>query len=160
MYNSKIIGLGKYLPENVVTNYDLEQIMETSDSWIQERTGIKERRHISKGSNDSTSSMGVEASKMAIKRSGLLAQDIDLILFATLSPDYYFPGGGVLVQEQLQIKTCPAMDIRNQCSGFIYSIATADQFIKSGMYKNILVIGGDGFCGWPLSLRLSNNFSY
>tara|TARA_A100001011_G_scaffold396003_1_gene492653 strand:+ start:32002 stop:33009 length:1008 start_codon:yes stop_codon:yes gene_type:complete len=147
MYNSKIIGLGKYLPENVVTNYDLEQIMETSDSWIQERTGIKERRHISKGSNDSTSSMGVEASKMAIKRSGLLAQDIDLILFATLSPDYYFPGSGVLVQEALNIPDCPAMDIRMQCSGFIYAVATADQFIKTGMYKNILVIGSEFHSG-------------
>ena len=143
MYNSKIIGLGNYLPDNIVTNKDLEKIMDTSDAWIQERTGIQERRHIAKGSGDTTSIMGVEASKMALKRAGLEAQDIDLILFATLSPDYYFPGSGVLVQEALQIPDCPAMDIRMQCSGFVYAVATADQFIKTGMYKNILVIGSE-----------------
>ena len=143
MYNSKIIGLGKYLPDNVVTNADLEKIMETSDAWIQERTGIQERRHIAKDSDDSTSSMGVKASKIAIERAGLLPQDIDLILFATLSPDYYFPGSGVLVQEALEIPDCPAMDIRMQCSGFVYAVATADQFIKTGMYKNVLVIGSE-----------------
>ena len=147
MYNSKIIGLGKYLPDNVVKNSDLEIIMETSDDWIQERTGIKERRHISKGSKDCASSMGVKASKIAIERSGLLAQDIDLILFATLSPDYYFPGSGVLVQEALNIPDCPAMDIRMQCSGFVYAVATADQFIKTGMYKNVLVIGSEFHSG-------------
>jgi len=143
MYNSKIIGLGKYLPDNIVTNSDLEKIMETSDAWIEERTGIKERRHISKGSKDSTSSMGVEASKIAIERAGISAKDIDLILFATLSPDYYFPGSGVLVQDALNIPDCPAMDIRMQCSGFVYAVATADQFIKTGMYKNILVVGSE-----------------
>ena len=147
MYNSKIIGLGKYLPDNIVTNSDLEKIMETSDAWIEERTGIKERRHISKGSNDSTSSMGVEASKIAIERAGISAKDIDLILFATLSPDYYFPGSGVLVQDALNIPDCPAMDIRMQCSGFVYAVATADQFIKTGMYKNILVIGSEFHSG-------------
>ena len=148
MYNSKIVGLGKYLPDNVVTNSDLEKIMETSDKWIQERTGIKERRHIKKGSGDSTSSMGVEAAKIAIERAGLTPKDIDFILFATLSPDYYFPGSGVLVQEALEISDCPAMDIRMQCSGFVYAVATADQFIKTGMYKNVLVIGffGTLFC--------------
>src|SRR5210317_2013376 len=147
MFNSKIIGLGKYLPDNVVTNADLEKIMDTSDAWIQERTGIKERRHIAKGSDDSTSLMGVKASKIAIERAGLTPQDIDLILFATLSPDYYFPGSGVLVQEALQIPECPAMDIRNQCSGFIYAISTADQYIKSGMYENVLVIGSENHSG-------------
>jgi 3-oxoacyl-[acyl-carrier-protein] synthase-3 len=105
--------------------------------------GIKERRHIAKDSDDSTSSMGVKASKIAIERAGLLPQDIDLILFATLSPDYYFPGSGVLVQEALEIPDCPAMDIRMQCSGFVYAVATADQFIKTGMYKNVLVIGSE-----------------
>ncbi len=147
MYNSKISGLGMYVPENVVTNNDLSKIMDTSDEWITERTGIKERRHIKKGDGNSTSKMGVKAAKIAIERSGIDKDEIDLIIFATLSPDYYFPGGGVLVQEELQIKTCPAMDIRNQCSGFIYSIATADQFIKSGMYKNILVIGSENHSG-------------
>jgi 3-oxoacyl-[acyl-carrier-protein] synthase-3 len=147
MFNSKIIGLGKYLPENVVTNSDLEKIMDTSDSWIQERTGIKERRHILKGDGNSTSVMGVKAAKVAIERAGLDSKDIDFILFATLSPDYYFPGSGVLVQEALDIPNCPAMDIRMQCSGFVYAVATADQFIKTGMYKNVLVIGSEYHSG-------------
>lgn len=147
MFNSKIIGLGKYLPENVVTNADLEKIMETSDAWIQERTGIKERRHITKGDGNSTSVMGVKAARIAIERAGLKPQDIDFILFATLSPDYYFPGSGVLVQEGLEITDCPAMDIRMQCSGFVYAVATADQFIKTGMYKNVLVIGSEYHSG-------------
>ena len=147
MYNSKISGLGMYVPENIVTNDDLSKIMDTSDEWITERTGIKERRHIKEGDGNSTAKMGAKAAKIAISRSGIDKNEIDLIIFATLSPDYYFPGGGVLVQELLKIKTCPAMDIRNQCSGFIYSIATADQFIKSGMYKNILVIGSENHSG-------------
>lgn len=147
MFNSKIIGLGKYLPENIVTNADLEKIMETSDAWIQERTGIEERRHIAKGDGNSTSMMGVKAAQIAIERAGLVPQDIDFILFATLSPDYYFPGSGVLVQEALEIPDCPAMDIRMQCSGFVYAVATADQFIKTGMYKNVLVIGSEYHSG-------------
>ena len=147
MYNSRISGLGKYLPDNVVTNNDLATKMDTSDAWIQERTGIQERRHIVKGTGDTTASMGVAASRIAIERAGITPQDIDLILFATLSPDYYFPGSGVLVQDLLEIPTCPAMDIRNQCSGFIYALATADQFIKTGMYKNILVIGSENHSG-------------
>ncbi len=147
MFNSKISGLGKYLPENTVTNDDLSKIMDTSNEWIIERTGINERRHIKKGDGNTTAIMGVKAAKIAIERAGIDKNDIDLILFATLSPDYYFPGSGVLVQELLDIPTCPAMDIRNQCSGFIYAIATADQFIKSGMYKNILVIGSENHSG-------------
>ena len=147
MFNSKIIGLGKYLPENIVTNADLEKIMDTTDAWIQERTGIKERRHILKGDGNSTSVMGVKAAKVAIERSGLDSKDIDFILFATLSPDYYFPGSGVLVQDALEIPNCPAMDIRMQCSGFIYAVATANQFIKTGMYENILVIGSEYHSG-------------
>ena len=147
MFNSKISGLGKYLPENTVTNDDLSKIMDTSSEWIIERTGINERRHIKKGDGNTTATMGVKAAKIAIERAGIDKNDIDLILFATLSPDYYFPGSGVLVQELLDIPTCPAMDIRNQCSGFIYAIATADQFIKSGMYKNILVIGSENHSG-------------
>ena len=121
--------------------------METSDAWIQERTGIKERRHITKGDGNSTSVMGVKAARIAIERAGLKPQDIDFILFATLSPDYYFPGSGVLVQEGLEIPDCPAMDIRMQCSGFVYAVATADQFIKTGMYKNVLVIGSEYHSG-------------
>ena len=143
MFNSKIIGLGKYLPENIVTNHDLSNSIDTSNQWIIERTGIEERRHIKKGDGNSTASMGAEAAKIAIKRANISKNEIDLILFATLSPDYYMPGSGVLVQKLLNIPICPAMDIRNQCSGFVYAIATADQFIKTGMYKNILVIGSE-----------------
>ncbi len=147
MYNSKIAGLGHYVPENVVTNYDLSRLMDTNDAWIQERTGIKERHHIKKGDGNSTSVMGVKAAKIALQRAGMDAKDIDLIVFATLSPDYYFPGPGVLVQEMLDIPTCPALDIRNQCSGFIYGLSTADQFIKTGMYRNVLLIGSENHSG-------------
>ena len=147
MYNSKITGLGYYLPENVVTNDDLSRFMDTTDEWIQERTGIKERRWIDPKTGDTTSTMGVKASKIAIERAGLKKDDIDFIIFATSSPDMYFPGGGVRVQDMLGIPTVGALDVRNQCSGFIYSISVADQFIKTGMYKNILVIGSENHSG-------------
>ncbi|PCJ96980.1 MAG: 3-oxoacyl-ACP synthase [Flavobacteriaceae bacterium] len=143
MYNSKISGLGYYVPDNVVTNDDLSKVMDTNDAWIQERTGIQERRHVIKGGEDTTTSMGVKAAKIAIERSGIDKDDIDFIVFATLSPDYYFPGPGVLVQRDLGIKTVGALDVRNQCSGFIYGVSVADQYIKSGMYKNVLVIGSE-----------------
>jgi len=143
MYNSKIIGLGHYVPENIVTNDDLSKIMDTSDEWIQERTGIKERRWAKPGDGQSTFTMGLEAAKKAISNSGIEKEAIDLIVFATLSPDYYFPGPGVQIQEALEIDTVAALDIRAQCSGFVYSISVADQFIKTGMYKNILVIGSE-----------------
>ncbi|HDZ13642.1 hypothetical protein LCGC14_1511680, partial [marine sediment metagenome] len=142
MYNSRIAGLGYYVPENVVTNDDLSQLMDTNDAWIQERTGIKERRHVISG-EDTTTTMGVKAAKIAIDRAGIDKDDIDFIVFATLSPDYYFPGPGVLVQRDLGIKTVGALDVRNQCSGFVYAISVADQYIKSGMYKNVLVIGSE-----------------
>jgi len=121
--------------------------MDTNDEWIQERTGIKERRWIDPKSGDTTSIMGFKASKIAIERAGLNKEDIDFIIFATLSPDMYFPGGGVRVQDMLGIPTIGALDVRNQCSGFIYSISVADQFIKTGMYKNILVIGSENHSG-------------
>ncbi|NRB83943.1 MAG: ketoacyl-ACP synthase III [Winogradskyella sp.] len=148
MYNSRITGLGKYVPENVVTNNDLKQWMDTSDEWIQERTGIKERRWIDpKTSDDTTSIMGAKAAKIAIERAGITKDDIDFIVFATLSPDMYFPGGGVRVQELLEMNTIGALDVRNQCSGFIYGLSVADQFIKTGMYKNVLVIGSENHSG-------------
>jgi len=142
MYHSKISGLGFYVPSNVVTNDDLSKIIDTNDEWIQERTGIQERRHIIPG-EDTTTSMGVKAAKIAIERSGISNDDIDFIVFATLSPDYYFPGPGVLVQRDLGLKTIGALDVRNQCSGFVYALSVADQYIKTGMYKNILVIGSE-----------------
>lgn len=142
MFHSKISGLGFYVPDNVVTNDDLSKIMDTNDEWIQERTGIQERRHIVRG-EDTTTTMGVKAAKIAIERSGVSNDDIDFIVFATISPDYYFPGPGVELQKELGIKTIGALDIRNQCSGFVYALSVADQFIKTGMYKNILVVASE-----------------
>ncbi len=142
MYHSKITGLGFYVPDNVVTNEDLSKVIDTNDEWIQERTGIKERRHIIPG-QDTTTSMGVKAAKIALERSGVAKDAIDFVVFATLSPDYYFPGPGVLVQRDLGLRTVGALDVRNQCSGFVYALSVADQYIKTGMYQNILVIGSE-----------------
>jgi 3-oxoacyl-[acyl-carrier-protein] synthase 3 len=116
--------------------------MDTSDEWIQERTGIQQRRHALRGS-DTTTSMGVKASLKAIEAANINKEEIDFIVFATLSPDFFFPGCGVLVQKELGLPTVGALDIRNQCSGFIYALSVADQYIKTGMYKNILVIGAE-----------------
>ena len=142
LYRSRIKGLGFYVPENVVTNDDLSKLMDTSDEWIQERTGIQQRRHALRGS-DTTTSMGVKASLKAIEAAKINKEEIDFIVFATLSPDFYFPGCGVLVQKELGLPNVGALDIRNQCSGFIYALSVADQYIKTGMYKNILVIGAE-----------------
>ena len=142
MFQSRISGLGFFVPEQVVTNDDLSKVMDTNDEWIQERTGIQERRHVVKGT-DTTASMGVKAARKAIENAGIDKDEIDFIVFATLSPDYYFPGPGVLVQRDLGIGTVGALDIRNQCSGFVYGISIADQYVKSGMYKNVLVIGSE-----------------
>lgn len=139
---SKIAGIGKYVPANVVTNNDLIKYMDTNDEWIQERTGIQERRYAHR-TEETTTTMAVEAAKIAIERAGTTAEEIDFIVFATLSPDYYFPGCGVLVQRALKMKEIGALDVRNQCSGFVYALSVADQFIKTGMYKNILVIGSE-----------------
>lgn len=139
---SKIAGIGMYVPSTVYSNNDLTKYMDTNDEWIQERTGIKERRYAHR-TEETTTTMGVEAAKIAIGRAGITAQDIDFIIFATLSPDYYFPGCGVLVQRAMQMKEIGALDVRNQCSGFVYALSVADQFIKTGMYKNILVVGSE-----------------
>src|SRR5687768_13662003 len=139
---SRIAGIGMYVPKNVITNNDLLKYMDTSDEWIRERTGIKERRFADR-TGETTTTMGVEAARIAIERAGLTPNDIEFIVFATLSPDYYFPGCGVLVQRALKMKEVGALDVRNQCSGFVYALSVADQFIKTGMYKNILVIGSE-----------------
>ncbi len=142
MKKSIIAGIGMYVPTNVVTNNDLLKYMDTSDEWIQERTGIKERRYAHR-TEETTTTMGVEAATIAIERAGITPQDIDFIIFATLSPDYYFPGCGVLLQRAMKMKEIGALDVRNQCSGFVYALTVADQFIKTGMYKNILVVGAE-----------------
>lgn len=144
MLRTKIAGIGKYLPKNIVKNDDLLQYMETSDEWIQERTGIQERRYADKH-KETTATMGARAAEIAIERAGITKEDIDFIIFATLSPDYYFPGSGVLMQREMGIthKEAGCLDIRNQCSGFIYGLSIADQFIKNGVYKNILLVGSE-----------------
>jgi len=147
MYKSRITGCGHFLPERIVKNSDLLEFMETSDEWIQERTGIEERRWIDPASGETTSTMGAKAAERAIAHAGLTKEDIDFIIFATLSPDMYFPGGGVRVQDILGMSTIGALDVRNQCSGFVYALSVADQFIKTGMYKNILVIGSENHSG-------------
>src|SRR5690554_2631913 len=119
MYASKIVSVGYYVPDNVVTNHDLEKLIDTSDAWIVERTGIHERRHIKPGDGNSTSIMGVKAAQNALDNAKMSADKVDMIVFATLSPTLYFPGGGVEVQEMLTKRTIPALDVRNQCSGFI-----------------------------------------
>jgi len=134
--------MGYYVPDNIVTNNDLSKFMDTNDDWIRERTGISERRWVKPG-EDSTSGMGVKAAQGALSNAGLEASDIDFIIFATLSPDYYFPGPGVQVQEALGMDTIGALDVRNQCSGFVYALSVADQFVRTGMYNNILVIGSE-----------------
>jgi 3-oxoacyl-[acyl-carrier-protein] synthase III len=142
MPNSKIAGIGMYVPPNVYTNNDLKQFMDTSDEWIQERTGIQERRFAHR-TEETTTTMAVKAAEIAIERAGITAQDVDFIVFATLSPDYYFPGCGVLLQRAMKMKEIGALDVRNQCSGFVYALSVADQFIKTGTYKNILVVGAE-----------------
>lgn len=144
MLRSKIGGIGYYVPEKVVTNDDLTKVMDTSDEWIQERTGILERRY-GKKHEETTTTMAARAAAVAIERAGIRKEDIDFIIFATLSPDFYFPGCGVLLQRELGITASEAgaLDIRNQCSGFLYGISVADQFIRTGMYKNVLVVGSE-----------------
>lgn len=142
MSKTIIAGIGSYVPEKAVTNEYLTHLMETSDAWIQERAGIKERR-FAKRFEETTATIGAEAAKLAMQRAGVTPADIDFLIFATLSPDYFFPGCGVLVQRMLGLGEIGALDIRNQCSGFLYGLSVADQFIKSGMYKNILLIGSE-----------------
>lgn len=144
MTHSKVAGIGYYVPEQIVTNKDLMRFMDTTDEWIQERSGIQERRYGKKGVETPTT-MAAHATKIACERAGIRPEDIDFIVFATLSPDYYFPGCGVLLQRELGITKTEigALDIRNQCSGFIYGLSVGDQFIKSGMYKNVLVVGSE-----------------
>lgn len=144
MKNSRIAGIGFYVPENIITNDELAQRMPTSDAWIQERTGIRERRYFTPG-KDTVANMGANAARIAIERAGIEVADIDFIVFATLNPDYHFPGCGVLIQRELGLssKEIPALDIRTQCTGFIYGLSIADQFVKTGMYKNVLVVGSE-----------------
>jgi len=142
MRYSKIVGLGHHVPETVITNEYLSGIMDTSDEWIIERTGIKERRYVDP-TKDTVANMAAKATRMALQRANLTEKDIEFIVFATITPDYFFPGSGVLLQRELGLESIGALDIRNACSGFIYALSVADQFIKTGMYKTILVVGAE-----------------
>lgn len=142
MHYSKIVGLGHHVPERVITNDYLSTIIDTNDAWIVERTGISERRFIDPA-KDTVANMAAKATRMALERANLREKDIEFIVFATITPDYFFPGSGVLLQRELGLEGIGALDIRNACSGFIYALSVADQFIKTGTYKNILVIGAE-----------------
>jgi len=140
MVSVGILGTGKYVPERVLTNQQLEQIVETNDEWIVTRTGIRERRLAS--SEEATSDLAYKAAQVALANAGLTAEEIDVIIVATITPDMMFPSTACLVQEKLGA-TCPAFDLSAACSGFIYSLATANGLIQSGVYKNALVIGAE-----------------
>lgn len=142
MNHSVITGVGHYVPENIITNEYLSTIMDTSDAWITERTGIRERRWVDP-TKETVAGMAAKATRMALERSGITEKDIDFIIFATITPDYFFPGSGVLLQRELGLEGIGALDIRNACSGFIYALSIGDQFIRTGMYKTVLVIGAE-----------------
>lgn len=139
--NTVITGTGHYVPPRIVTNLDLEKIIDTSDEWIRQRTGIVQRHHVEPGTG--TSDLAHLAALRAIEDAGIDKKEIDFIIAATLSPDHYFPGIGVLVQAKLELPQIGALDIRNQCSGFIYALSIADQYIKTGVYKKILLVAAE-----------------
>ncbi|HCC32179.1 MAG TPA: 3-oxoacyl-ACP synthase [Marinilabiliales bacterium] len=141
MKRSKIIGVGSFVPPTVFTNHDLEKMMNTSDEWIVQRTGIKERRWVQDG--ESTSDLALNAANEAIKNAGINKEEIDMIIFATISPDHEFPGTGCFLQAKLNLPGIPAIDIRQQCSGFVYGLSIADSFIRTGQFKKILLIGAE-----------------
>lgn len=141
MRRTKIVSTGRYIPEKLVTNADMEKLVPTSDAWIRERTGIEQRYFVHKEMG--VSDLAYEASKVALEKANLQPEDIDFIIFATLSPDYMFPGSGVLLQEKLGIPGIGALDVRNQCSGFMYALSVADQFIRAGTYNRILIAGAE-----------------
>jgi 3-oxoacyl-[acyl-carrier-protein] synthase-3 len=141
MPRTEFIATGFYVPDRVVTNDDLSKIMDTSDEWIRARTGIVERRWV--GPNQTGSDLAVEATRRALAKAGMAPQDLDCIIYATLSPDYFFPGGGVYLQRKLGITDIPCLDIRNQCTGFIYGLSIADAWIRTGQYRRVLLVGAE-----------------
>ena len=141
MRNSRIISGGRYVPDRVVTNQDLMAVMDTNDEWIVQRTGIRER-HFSEGCTGAAD-MGALAARQALERAGLTARDVECIIFATLSPDVDMPASACLLQDRLDIGGIPAFDVRNQCSGFLYGLAVADKFVKTGVYERVLLVGSE-----------------
>lgn len=141
MPNARISGTGFFVPPKVMTNHELSQFMDTNDEWIQERTGIKERRYVENGV--STSDIAIPAVEMAMERAAVTKQDIGLIIFATSTPDYYAPGSGCLLQEKMDFPTIGALDIRVQCSGFVYGLSVAQQYIENNIFEHVLVVGAE-----------------
>jgi len=141
VYRARIAGIGMHAPDKVVTNDDLSQMMDTNDEWIQTRTGIKQRRFAEEGVR--TSDLAVPAAEQAIERAGIDRKQIGMVLFATLSPDHHFPGAGCYFQAHMGMEGAGVMDIRNQCSGFLYGLGTADSFIRAGAYEHVLVVGAE-----------------
>ncbi|MDF1562499.1 MAG: ketoacyl-ACP synthase III [Deltaproteobacteria bacterium] len=140
---TEIIATGRYLPERVVTNADLESRMDTSDEWIRQRTGIQERRWVEEGKGIGGSDLAVEATRNACEKAGMDVSEIEMIIYCTLSPDHFFPGSGCFLQEKLGLKNVPAIDVRNQCSGFLYGLSVADAWIRTGTYRRILLVGAE-----------------
>jgi len=143
MKKSIISGTGMFVPPNLITNHDLEKMMDTSDEWIKQRTGIEQRYWINQEGATGSSDLGFEASKMALANAGWTAEDLDFIIFATLSPDIMFPGSGCLLQAKLGLNSTPALDIRQQCTGFLYGLVTADAYIKTGLAGKVLLVGAE-----------------
>ncbi len=143
MKKTLIKGTGRYIPDRLITNEDLTQWMDTSDEWIRKRTGIEQRYWIPAEGETGASDLGLEASRIALERAGWKPEDLDMIIFATLSPDIFFPGPGCLLQHKLGLDSTPALDIRQQCTGFMYGMATADAYIKCGLANRILFVGSE-----------------
>lgn len=141
MPRTEFIATGFYVPPRIVSNADLARLMDTTDEWITQRTGIKERHWVEPGTT--CSSLAAEATRMALERAGLKATDLDCIVFATASPDHFFPGNGVFLQRLLGIPDIPALDLRNQCTGFVYGLSVADAWIRCGQYKRVLLVGAE-----------------
>ena len=141
MLRTEFISTGMYVPDRVVQNDEFTQWMDTSDEWIRTRTGITERRWVAEG--QSGADMAYEATRRALARAGLKASDLDCIVYATLSPDHFFPGTGVFLQRRLGIPGVPCLDVRNQCSGFLYGLSVADAWVRAGQYKRILLVGSE-----------------
>src|SRR5215467_7539537 len=139
---STLLGVGHYVPSRVVKNDDLAKLMTTSDEWIVQRTGIKERRYI-EHSGIGASDLAVPASKMALEHAGLTTKDVDAIIFATLSPDHNFPGSGCFLGDKLGLPGVPALDVRNQCTGFLYGLSIADAWVRAGVYRHVLLVGAE-----------------
>ena len=145
MQEAGILGLGCYLPSKKITNSDIEKVVDTSDEWIRTRTGIRERRIASE--KEAASDLGAEASRVAIKDAGLNPEDIDLIITATITPDMFFPATACIIQDKIGAKNAAAFDINAACSGFVFAMVVAQQFVNMGLYKNVLVVGTEKLSG-------------